>query len=169
MAPQDGWTSLEVLGVAIRSEIEAASVYARMATRVQNPSLVAKLDFLRHEEEKHRTMLESLYSRQFPDVELELPSKSFVPLPGKAELEGLSVPELFELAMKAEQASADFYSQQADQSRDQRGRALLRYLSNVEHGHYQMLETEHELLSQFPDYYNADDFHTGTEWVHMGP
>ncbi len=169
MAPQDGWTSLEVLGVAIRSEIEAASVYARMATRVQNPSLAAKLEFLRHEEEKHRTMLESLYSRQFPDVEMELPSKSFVPLPGKAELEGLSVPELFELAMKAEQASADFYSQQADQSRDQGGRALLRYLSNVEHSHYQMLETEHELLSQFPDYYNADDFHTGTEWVHMGP
>jgi rubrerythrin len=169
MAPKDGWTSLEVLGMAIRSEIEAASVYASMATRVQNPSLVAKLDFLRHEEEKHRTMLENLYLSQFPDVELQLPSKSFVPVPDKAELDGLSVPELFELAMQAEQASADFYSQQADQSTDQRGRTVLRYLSNVEHSHYQMLETEYELLSQFPDYYNADDFHTGTELVHIGP
>ncbi len=169
MAHQDGWTSLEVLGVAIRSEIEAASMYAWMATRVQNPSLVEKLDFLRHEEEKHRTMLENLYSRQFPDVELQLPSDSFVPVPGEAEREGLSVPELFELAMEAERASADFYSQQADRSKDQGGRALLRYLSSVEHGHYQMLETEYELLSQFPDYYNADDFHTGTELVHIGP
>jgi rubrerythrin len=169
MALDQQWTALEALGVAIRSEIEAASLYARMAAQIANPSLVAKLGFLQQEEEKHRTMLENMYAKQFPDVELQLPSKSLVPVIGHTDLESLTVPELFELAMQAEKASAEFYSQEAARSKDQKGRAVLRYLSSVERGHYQMLETERELLSQFPDYYTADDFHFGDELMHIWP
>ena len=169
MAHHQGLTALEVLGVAIKSEIEAAALYARMADQVGNASLVAKLNFLRQEEEKHRAILEDVYARQFPDVELQLPAKSLVPVVDATALEGLTIPELFQLAMKAEQISADFYAQEADRSRDEIGRTVLRYLSNVEHSHYKMLETEFELASRFPDYYNVDEFHLGDEMVHVGP
>jgi len=169
MTPNRAWTALEVLGVAIRSEVEAASLYAKLASLVDNPSLVNKLTFLQQEEQKHQGILESLYHAQFPDVALELPSKSLVPVLGKADLHNLTVPELFQLAMQAEQSSAEFYAQEADRSRDEKGQALLRYLSNIERGHYRMLETEYELLSRFPDYYNADDFHFGEELMHIGP
>lgn len=169
MAHHHGLTALEVLGVAIKSEIEAAALYTRMADQVGNASLVAKLNFLRQEEEKHRAILEDLYARQFPDVELQLPSESLVPVVDATALEGLTIPKLFQLAMKAEQISADFHAQEADRSRDEIGRAVLRYLSNVEHSHYKMLETEFELASRFPDYYNADEFHLGDEMVHVGP
>jgi rubrerythrin len=169
MALNRAWTALEALGVAIRSEIEAASLYARLAAQVQNPSLVAKLTFLQQEEEKHRTMLEGLYHNQFPEVALELPAKSLVPVIGTANITKMAVPELFQLAMRAEESSAEFYEQEADRSRDEKGRALLRYLSNVERGHYQMLETEYDLLSRFPDYYDADEFHFGDELMHIGP
>ena len=169
MAPNREWTALEALGVAIRSEVEAASLYAKLASQVQNPSLVTKLSFLQQEEQKHREMLESLYHSQFPDVALELPAKSLVPEIGAADLTKMTVPELFQLAMRAEESSAEFYAQEADRSRDEKGRAILRYLSNVERGHYRMLETEYELLSRFPDYYNADEFHFGEELVHIGP
>jgi len=169
MASNHGLTALEVLGVAIRAEIEAASLYAHMARRVRNASLVTKLEFLAQEEKKHRKILEDVYARQFPDVELKAPAKSIVPTVDAAEVEKLGVTELFQLAMQAEQLSADFYGQEADRSVDQAGRTVLRYLSNVERGHYQMLETEYDLLSRFPDYYNADEFHAGNELMHIGP
>jgi len=164
-----GLTALEVLGVAIKSEIEAASLYARMEGRVGNSSLAAKLRFLRTEEEKHRAMLEGEYQRRFPDVALQLPPGDVVPLPDAIPGSDLTVPDLFLLAIKAEQSSAEFYAREADRTHDEPGRITLRYLSKVEQGHYQMLVTEYELVSRFPDYYNADDFHLGQELIHIGP
>ena len=169
MAQNQGLTALEVLGVAIKSEIEAALLYAHMASQVRNTSLVVKLNFLRQEEEKHQAMLENEYARRFPDVELQLPAKSPVPSIDAATLGDLTVPELFQLAMKAEQLSADFYSQEADRSKDASGRTMLYYLSNVEHSHYHMLETEYDLVARFPTYYSADEFHLGDEMMHIGP
>lgn len=169
MKHHQGLTALEVIGVAVKSEIEAAALYRYMADQVRNNSLVAKLNFLRQEEEKHRAILEDLYARQFPDVELQLPAKSLVPTIEATALEGKTIPELFQLAMSAEQMAADFYSREADRSRDEMGRTVLRYLSNVERSHYHMLETEYELASRFPGYYNADEFHLGDEMMHVGP
>ena len=169
MAANEGLTALEVLGVAIRSEIEAASLYARLAAQVRNATLATKLDFLRREEEKHRSILQDVYQRRFPDVELQLPDRSPVPTFDGAALADMAVPELFQLAMKAEQLASEFYAREAERSFDEMGRTTLRYLSHVESGHYKMLETEYELVSRFPDYYNADEFHFGTELMHIGP
>lgn len=169
MASNEGLTALEVLGVAIKSEIEAASLYARLAAQVRNAALASKLDFLRREEEKHRSILQDVYQRRFPDVELQLPDRSHVPTIDANTLTDLTVPELFQLAMQAEQLAADFYSHEADRSYDEMGRTTLRYLSNVERGHYQILQSEYELVSRFPDYYNADEFHFGSELMHIGP
>lgn len=169
MVYDEGLTALEVLGIAIKSEIEAAQLYARMAAQVRNTSLASKLAFLRQEEEKHREMLESLYTRRFPDIELQLPVRSPVPQIQSTDLDDMTVPELFQLAMQAEQTAADFYSREADRSNDHAGRTMLRYLSNVERGHYHLLHTEYELVSRFPSYYDADEFHFGDEMMHIGP
>jgi len=169
MSHDQGLTALEVLGVAIKSEIDAATLYARLAERVRNALLVDKLTFLRSEEEKHRAILQDLYARRFPDVRLQLPSTSIVPTIDATDIESLSIPELFQLAMEAEQLAAEFYSRQADRSGDEAGRTVLRYLSNVERGHYHILETEYTLISRFPDYYDADGFHLGDELMFVGP
>jgi len=169
MAANEGLTALEVLGVAIKAEIEAAALYTRLAAQVRNATLASKLDFLRREEEKHRSILQDVYQHRFPDVELQLPARSIVPTVDAASLTRMTVPELFQLAMKAEQLASDFYAREAERSFDEMGRTTLRYLSHVESGHYKMLETEYELVSRFPDYYNADEFHFGSELVHIGP
>jgi rubrerythrin len=169
MASEEGLTSLEVIGVAIKSEIDAAALYRSMARRLRNPALVAKLDFLRQEEEKHRAILEDLHARRFPDVDLQLPAFSVVPTISPADLKDKTVPDLFQLAMTAEQMAADFYSKGADRSTDDAARTVMRYLSNVENSHYHMLESEVDLVSRFPDYYNADDFHLGDEMIFLGP
>lgn len=169
MGEDQGLSALEVLGVAIQSEIEAASLYVRMAKDVRNTSLAAKLSFLRQEEEKHRALLEDLYARRFPGIELKLPVCPLMPAMDAPSATALSVPDLFQLTMRAEQISADFYSREATRSSDEAGRTMLRYLSNVERSHYHLLETEYELVSRFPSYYNADEFHLGDELLHVGP
>ena len=54
MTIADDLTPLEILGVAIKSEIEAANLYRYMAGQVVNLDLRERLDFLAKEEEKHR-------------------------------------------------------------------------------------------------------------------
>ena len=44
-------TSVEVLGIAIRSEIEAAKLYERLEGKVKNSDLKEKLSFLKSEED----------------------------------------------------------------------------------------------------------------------
>lgn len=164
-----GLTPLEVLGIAIRSEIEAATLYRRMAILVINRDLHERLTFLVGEEEKHRRILEEAYARQFPDVELALPERSLVPTIQAALEEETPLPELFRLAMQAEEMSATFYDDMAGRTRDEGARATLTYLSRMERGHYELLRNELDIIERFPSYYQVEEFHLGDEMVHFGP
>lgn len=159
----------EVLGIAIKSEIDAAAVYDHLAKKIRNRALSEKIIFLRKEEEQHRRLLEEMFTRNFPGVELLLPEKGLHPEMNMEVTRNMTVPELFELAMEAEETSRDFYADLAEKSKDESGRATLRYLSNMESGHYYLLKTEYEMVTQFPGYYEADDFHVGMDLIHVGP
>ena len=161
-------TSLEVLGIAIKSEIHAAEIYQRLFKMVRNRALRWRLQFLKGEEEKHRQLLEGLHKRNFPNIELKLPAESFVPM-NLAMREGITVPELTELAMEAERTSERFYQEMAARAKEPSGKALLTYLSKMEQGHYHLLQNEYELIAQFPDYYQAEEFQLGEEFIHLGP
>jgi len=161
-------TPLEALGIAIKAEIEAAETYERLTNLVKNRTLKEKAHFLRGEELKHRALLEEAYARQFPDVELVLPAQSLVPR--VKELEGeLNASELLALAMEAEQASESFYADLARRSQSNSARAMFQHLSRMENSHFHLLQVEHDLLTQFPDYYNVEEFHFGDELIHLGP
>jgi len=162
-------TPLEILGVAIRSEIEAAKLYRHIASQVANRDLRERLDFLVQEEEKHRRILEDIYTRQFPEVELALPAQSLVPTVSAALEEETPVPELFRLGMEAERLSEQFYADLAGRVQDANARTTLTYLSRMERGHYDLLRTELELIERFPTYYQVEEFHLGEEMIHFGP
>ncbi|MFQ6090026.1 MAG: ferritin family protein [Candidatus Bipolaricaulia bacterium] len=147
-------TALEVLGIAIRSEIHAGKVYERLFKMVRNPALRERLQILQGEEEQHRKLLEQLHAKSFPDVELKLPQRSLVPME-VATKEGITVPELIQLAMEAERRSEQFYREMAGRAQEQ--------------GHYHLLENERELIERFPDYYKAEHFDLGEEAIHLGP
>jgi rubrerythrin len=162
-------TPLEILGVAIKSEVEAAGLYRHMAAQVVNLDLKERLGFLVREEEKHRRILETAYSRQFPEVPLALPAQSLVPTIAGAIQSGAAIPELFRLAMQAEQMSEQFYAEQAGRALEENARASLMYLSRMEHGHYELLRNELELIERYPTYYQVELFDMGQEMVHFGP
>ena len=169
MTIADDLTPLEILGVAIKSEIEAANLYRHMAGLVVNLDLQGRLHFLVQEEEKHRQILQEAYHRQFPEVELALPARSLVPTIQAAIQEGAPVPELFRLAMEAERLSEEFYGDSAGRAAEENSRTILTYLSRMEHGHYELLRTEFEVIQRFPTYYQVKEFHLGDELVHLGP
>ncbi|MBN1483638.1 MAG: ferritin family protein [Chloroflexia bacterium] len=169
MAMAEDLTPLEILGVAIKSEIAAARLYEYMAEQVANLDLKERLQFLVKEEQKHRRILEQAYHRQFPEIALVLPEQSLVPTVEAALQQGTPIPELFRLAMESERLSKEFYGDLAGRATEENSRSTLQYLSQMEQGHYDLLKTEYELIQRFPSYYQVEDFHLGEEMVHFGP
>jgi rubrerythrin len=169
MVIDPGLTSLEIMGIAIKSEVVAGQVYDRLAQRIRNRALKEKLLFLKGEEEKHRIMLEEMYAQSFPEVKLALPPRSLLPKVDIALSENTPVPELLEIAMEWEKLSEEFYADFARRAEDARGRAVLQHLSGMESSHYHLLKTELDFIAQFPDYYKVEEFHFGEVMVHLGP
>ena len=80
-----------------------------------------------------------------------------VPSIEKALNEDLAPKELFQVAMESEQMAKNFYSLLADYVKDEKAKALLNYLSNVEQNHYNILKADYELLLEIPDYFEVDE------------
>jgi rubrerythrin len=168
MARERDLTTLEVLGIAIKSEIEAIKLYYRMKDKTKNPDLKAKLDFIASQEKNHERLLTEAYRKKFPGVELSMPSNTIVPsiddvLPSEATLK-----ELFAAAMEAEKKADDFYTKLAKKTRDQSSRSMLEYLASMERSHFSILEAEFRQLEITEDY-NTDDFLRGERLMNVGP
>jgi rubrerythrin len=159
----------QVLGVAIRSEIDAAAFYARLQERVKNVILVQKLKFLALEEEHHKKILERLLGQKYPDMPKDVPESSLMPPIAVSVGADPTVPALFEAALKAEETAEAFYNEAGGRAEDEAGRKILAYLGRVERSHQAMIKSELELIQRFPDYYNIEDFHIGEELFHVGP
>jgi rubrerythrin len=159
----------QVLGVAVRSEIDAAAFYTRLQGRVKNVLLVQKLKFLALEEEHHKKILERLLGQKYPDKPKDVPESSLMPPIGVSLPAEPTVPALFEAALKAEEIAEAFYNEAGSRVEDEAGRKILAYLGRVERSHQAMIKSELELITKFPDYYSVEDFHIGQDLFHVGP
>lgn len=161
-------TSLEVIGMAIRSEEDAAKFYGHISRMIENDLVRAKYEHLAREEVHHRRMLTALYKKMSEGQ--ERPPR----IPGTPETaEGGGVPEdmagslesLLKLAVKREQKAGTFYRDAADRATDFSGQRILRYLADVENGHELMLEKELEAYLRDMDWYAGKE----PELIHVGP
>jgi rubrerythrin len=169
MAIDKSLAAWQVLGVAIRSEVDAAAFYTRLQGRVKNVLLVQKLKFLALEEEHHRKILERLLAQRYPDKPKDVPESSLMPPIGVALPAEPSVPELFEAALKAEEIAEAYYNDAAGRVEEEAGQRILAYLGRVERSHQAMIRSELDLIRRFPDYYDVEDFHLGQDLFHVGP
>jgi len=158
-------TMLEIYGIAIKSEIDAAAAYGGIGKRVKNQDLKKKLLFLKNEEVKHRKLLTTRSREQFPDVKLMLPKQGLAPKLNIALENNAVIAKLFELAMAAEKTSEEFYAETAQRAEDQTGKNLLFYLSGMERGHYFILKAEYDLMQQFDKFESYKKF----TQEHLGP
>jgi len=159
----------QILGVAVRSEIDAAAFYTRLQERVKNVLLVQKLKFLALEEEHHKKILEHLLAQRYPDKPKDVPESSLMPPIGVSLPADPTVPALFEAALKAEEIAEAYYNDAANRVEDEAGRRILAYLGRVERSHQAMIKSELDLIRKFPDYYSVEDFHIAQDLFHVGP
>jgi len=159
----------QILGVAVRSEIDAAAFYARLQGRLKNVLLIQKLKFLALEEEHHKKILEHLLAQKYPDQPKDVPESSLMPPIGVALPADPTVPALFEAALAAEKTAEAYYNEAAGRVEDESSRRILSYLGRVERSHQAVINSEIDLIRKFPDYYSAEDFHIGRDLFHIGP
>jgi len=168
MNREPDFTTLEVMAIAIKSEIEAVKLYTRMKESTENTDLQAKIDFLIDQEKRHEQIITDAYNKRFPEVELSLPPKSLVPAISDILEKEASLKELFEVGMEAETLAEKFYKDLAGKTTDPNSKKLLEYLSSMEHTHYSILEAEYNQL-QFGEDYNSDDYLRGERLMNLGP
>ena len=149
-------TSLEALGIAIRSEIDAQEVYKDLAEFCENDLLRDKFMNLYHEEKKHQTLLEKMYKDMFPEVDLALP-QSRLPkeaMDSKARKK-LGIKDVLLLAIDEERNSREFYLDCAATVTDLSGKRMFRFLADMEFSHQALLTTELEMLEKYPAYFEG--------------
>jgi len=154
----------DLLLAAIKSEIDSGNLYSKMMKKTKNGLLEDKLRFLAAEEEKHRSFIEEIYMNHYPENKIVLPRKSPVPLPEVKFSEDTPLSKLLSEAMNAELSASKFYKSLAGRF-EEGGKIFntLLYFSDMEIGHYKILETEKESMERFEE---GDVY-----WpmVHVGP
>ena len=160
----DGFTVETLLFAAIKSEIESEKVYSSLAGRVRNAILADRLRFLADEEGKHRSILERIFQHLYPEKPMELPTDTPVPLPELSTTDELvPLTDVFQRAMEAETAARLFYSSLSERMESGDLQGTLRYLADMERGHYQILEMEKSHLERF------EEMDAHIPFVHEGP
>ena len=152
----------ELLEVAIKSEIDAAENYHKMAEMTNVFLLKDKFNFLENEEKGHRKLLERIYKKKFPDKEIRIPEKG-VPFPEFTIDDKMQLSEIIKKAMEAEEWASKFYKDMEGKMEGEEEKAMARYLAAMEESHYYLLKSELEIAYNFELY---DQVH---EMMHVGP
>ena len=145
-------TVSELLGVAIRSEIDSNRIYKAWADKLSNPLLKEKFQWLANEEQKHKEILENLLKELHPDAELQIPNQVPEELMKRITITPSStLADFLYQAMETEKSAETFYAKLAGRVEETK-KKILNYLSSVEHSHYTMLKSEYTVALAFEDY-----------------
>ncbi|MCD6573701.1 MAG: ferritin family protein [Thermoplasmata archaeon] len=153
----------EILEIAIKSEIDAAENYGKMAEKTDIILLKDKFKFLQNEEIGHRKVLENLFKKKFPGENISLPEKGKIPFPEFEVKDDMQLSEILNKAMESEKWAANFYKDMEKKLEKEEEKAIAKYLSAMEESHYYLLKSELELAYNFELY---DEVH---EMMHVGP
>jgi rubrerythrin len=146
----------DLLGMAVRAEIDANKIYTDLAEKVSNPLLKEKFLMLAFEENKHRESLEKLFLRKYGEEEIPIPPKTDDDLlPSLSFTPSSPLVEILNQAMESERSAERFYAKLSLRVEDPY-KKILEYLSHVEHSHYAMLRSEYLLAQTFEDYGEKD-------------
>jgi len=147
-------TSIEALGIAIRSEIDSQLIYKELSELCQDDLLKERFLNLSKEERKHQLIFENKYAEMFPEVELVLPPTQ---LPHKVidpDLKKkLSMKDVLLMAIEEEKRAVEFYGNYAKNVKDLSGQRMFKLIADMEYQHQMILEAEYEIFRKYPNYY----------------
>jgi rubrerythrin len=158
-----GLTILEILGIAVKKEIEAAEFYDGLASRIANPIIKDRFLQLAKDERKHHALLQHEYQRLTGESKPLLPKADPV---SRAEfnVQSATIEEALLYAIQTERAAQKLYGVAAKASTDPRGQQMLEYLVEFEKAHEHQLKTELEFYRKSPLWFDETE-----DFIHVGP
>ncbi|MFQ6083330.1 MAG: ferritin family protein [Candidatus Aminicenantia bacterium] len=148
----------ELLGIAIKAEIDSNKVYSHLSNSVENPLLKEKFQMLANEENKHKILLERFFETLYHNKKIPIPdTSSQFPTPKISSDPSTPFVEIIYQAMNFEKESQQFYLELSKKFENRR-RSVFEYLSKVEESHYMMLKSEYEIAQEFEDYPRMKEF-----------
>lgn len=146
----------ELLAMAVKAETDANATYSGLASKLSNPLLKEKFQWLAFEENKHREVLEKLYAALHPGEDIQLPDKVDEDLLPAVDISpSSSLVDILYQAMESEKSAENFYTELSKRMEETQ-KKVLEYLGQVEHSHYMMLKSEYSLAQDFEDYAEQD-------------
>lgn len=147
-------TSLEALGIAIRSEIDSQNVYKDLAELCEDDLLKERFLNLAQEEKKHQLLFEKMFADMFPEVELILPESQ---LPSKAidteRRKKMGLKDVLLIAIEEEKRMHNFYEDFAMNVKDESGKRMFRFIADTEYKHRLILQAELDIIEKYPKYW----------------
>lgn len=147
-------TSVEAVGLAIRSEEDAAEFYNKVAKLVKNDLVRAKYESLAKEEVGHRLILVNLYKRMTGE------NTAPPPIPGRPSTAEGGFPmaleameDILNFAIAREQEAQVFYKKAATATADISGKRTFEYLADIERGHELSLKAELDAYKRDKNWY----------------
>jgi erythrin-vacuolar iron transport family protein len=163
MSLYSGLTVIEILGIAVKKEVEAASFYKKLAGKIGNPIIRERFMTLSKEEQKHRALLSAEYKRFTGEEKVPLPKGKFSRREA-FDMEEASIEDALEYAIAAERDAQKLYSAASKASSDPRGQSMLDYLVEFEKGHERQLKADLDFYRKDPGWFEGQD-----DYFHVGP
>ncbi len=138
-------TLQELLGVAVRAEIEAAEIYRNLLDRDLPEKTREKVESLVSQEENHEEEFWSIIEDFYPQDKISLPESSGLSNPVEID-EGVTLEKLFQTAMTSEKESEKFYQNLMERFEEKEVRRTLGFLAASEREHYEILKEELQKL-----------------------
>jgi rubrerythrin len=149
----EGLTALEALGVAIRAEMDSRELYEELAERSENPQIKRRFELLASDEAQHLEYLEDRWEELAGDVALRLPpSRHPMDMLTREQRAKHELEAVLDMAIEEERKSREFYLRAARETDDPSGRAMFRFLADMEFEHWMTLGQEKDLLVRYPNY-----------------
>ena len=141
----------EILGMAVRTEIQGRKFYLELSDKVANPEVKKKIISLADDEKRHEKIVCDFYRKILGREPKDLPDKGMpdivnaiksIELDDKTQLI-----KLLDMAIDAELLAARFYARGAKLTSDSKTRNAFEELAAEEDGHYNMLVGEKSALA----------------------
>jgi len=143
-------TALEIIGIAIRAEQDAYTLYSAMARQVSQEELKAELERLAGEEQNHERWLTAYY-RQATGEETPPPVPDVqITIFGPEVHDGMTLLQVLDVAIDKEKAAENVYAEALRRSDDPSGKRLLGELVEFERGHARKLNVFREEIARNP-------------------
>lgn len=154
-------TMEDVLGMAVRTEIQGRKFYLELSEKVTNPTVKKKILSLAEDEKRHERIVCDFYRQILGKEPQNLPEKG-VPDIVKA-IRAMNITEktdlmrILDMAIEAELLAAKFYDRGAKLTDDLKTSRVFEELAAEEDGHYNMLVAEKSALSGDLYWFSRED------------